>query len=103
MRVIFNTNRNSLGPPGAAIYGAWDVVVMWNDYSGGPVPFFGITPLFTRRVTLSMTPTGPGAAQYLITFTMDNTGAPQPRNGRASWNIQPLEPPFDADPNPFVP
>jgi len=103
VRVIFNTNRNQLGSPGASLFGSWDVTIMWNDYSGGPQVFIGITPLYTHNVSLSLTLTGAGSGQYLLTFTPSGVGAPQPRNGRASWTIQPLEPPIDVDPNPFVP
>lgn len=104
VRVLFNTNRNQLGPPGLALRGAWDVVVLWNDYSGGPQTFIQINTIVAQNVGLTLTLTGPGSGTYLLTLTPNGGfGAPQPRNGRVSWTIQPLEPPFDVDPNPFVP
>jgi hypothetical protein len=104
MRVLFNTNRNLLGPPGLALLGAWDVVVLWANYSGGPQISITVNTIMSQNVGLSLTPTGPGSIVYLLTLTPNGGfGTPQPRNGRVSWTIQPLEPPIDVDPNPFVP
>lgn len=104
MRVLFNTNRNLLGPPGLALLGAWDVVVLWANYSGGPQISITVNTIMSQNVGLSLTPTGVGSGVYLLTLTPNGGfGTPQPRNGRVSWTIQPLEPPIDVDPNPFVP
>jgi len=104
MRVLFNTNRNLLGPPGLALLGAWDVVVLWANYSGGPQISITVNTIMSQNVSLSLTPTGAGSIVYLLTLTPNGGfGTPQPRNGRVSWTIQPLEPPIDIDPNPFVP
>ena len=104
MRVLFNTNRNLLGPPGLALLGAWDVVVLWANYSGGPQISITVNTIMSQNVGLTLTPTGAGSIVYLLTLTPNGGfGTPQPRNGRVSWTIQPLEPPIDVDPNPFVP